>query len=82
MPKLNIIVSHHLTQDEEIKRIRNLLNEMKTKYTDKISNWYEEWEGHVGKVHFSAMGFTVSGTLMVKKSQVEICGSLPFAAIF
>jgi hypothetical protein len=82
LPKLDIIISHHLTQDETIKRISNLLNEMKMQYSDKISNWYEEWEGDMGKVHFSAMGLSVSGTLMVNKSQVEICGSLPFAAMF
>jgi hypothetical protein len=81
MPKLNMAVSHNLTQDEAVRRVRNLLNDVKTHFADKISDLHEEWDGNMGKFHFSAMGFPVSGTLTVKTSQVEISGNLPFAAI-
>ncbi len=81
MPKLNLAVSHSLTQDEALKRIKNLLSDVKTQFADKISDVHEEWDGNVGKFNFSAMGFPVSGTLTVKTSQVEISGHLPFAAI-
>ena len=81
MPKLNMAVSHRLTQDEAVKRVMNLIKEMKTQFADKINDLHEEWNGNVGKFHFSAMGFPVSGTLTVKTSQVEISGNLPFAAM-
>ena len=81
MPKLNMAVSHKLTQDEAVKRIKNLLNEVKTRHADKISDLHEEWDGNMGKFRFSAMGFHVSGTLTVNASQVEISGNLPFAAM-
>ena len=74
-------VSHNLTQDEAVKRVKNLLNDVKTQFADKISDLHEEWDGHTGRFHFSAMGFPVSGTLTVKTSQVEISGNLPFAAM-
>jgi len=80
MPKVNVAVPHSLTQDEAVKRIRNLLNDVKAQFADKISDLHEEWDGNMGKFSFSAMGFPVSGTLTVKTAQVEISGDLPFAA--
>jgi hypothetical protein len=81
MPKLNMAVSHSLTQDEAVERVKTLLNDVKTQFTDKISDLYEEWDGNMGKFRFSVMGFPVSGTLTVKTSQVEISGNLPLAAM-
>jgi hypothetical protein len=81
MPKLNMAVSHSLTQEEAIKRIMKLLDDTKTKFSHKISDLHEEWDGHTGKFNFSAMGFPVSGTLTVKATQVHISGNLPFAAM-
>jgi hypothetical protein len=81
MPKLNMTVSHSLTQDEAVKRIKNLFNDVKTQFADKISDLHEEWDGNTGKFNFSAMGFPVSGTLTVMSSQVDISGNFPFAVM-
>ncbi len=81
MPKLGLAVSHSLTQEEAVKRIRDLLNEVKTQFAGKISDLHEEWDENTGTFDFSAMGFPVSGTLTVQASQVEISGNLPFAAM-
>ena len=81
MPELKMAVSHDLSQDEAIRRIKNLLNDVKTRFADQISDLHEEWDGNAGTFHFSAMGFPVSGTLTVKTSQVEISGDLPLAAM-
>ena len=82
MAKLNMAVSHHLTQDEATRRIKSLLGEVKSQFADKISDLREEWNGNAGKFSFSAMGFAVSGTLIVKPAEVELSGNLPFAASF
>ena len=82
MPKINMAVAYSLTQDEAVKRIKNLLNDVKTQFADKIDDLHEEWGGNMGTFNFSAMGFPVSGTLTVKTSQVDISGNLPFAAMF
>lgn len=81
MPKLNMTVSHKLSQDEALLRIKRLLGEVKVDLVDKISNLQEDWRGNKGTFSFSAMGFRVSGVLTVHKSKVELAGKLPFAAI-
>lgn len=82
MARFNMTISHRLTQDEAVKRIKTLLGEVKNQFADKISNLREEWDGDTGTFSFSAMGFSVSGTLTVKSSEVELSGNLPFAAAF
>jgi hypothetical protein len=82
MPKLDIVVAHRLTQAEAEKRIRNMLDDLKTRHAGQMSGYREEWDDCCGKIRFSSMGFTVSGTLKVKQSQVEISGGLPLAAVF
>lgn len=81
MPKINMAVPHSLTEDEAVRRIKTLLIDVKTQFADKIGDLHEEWDGAMGTFNFSAMGFPVSGTLSVKKSQVDISGNLPFAAM-
>ncbi len=82
MPKLNMKVSHGLGQDEATKRIKKLLSQMKTELTDKVTNLQESWEGNIGTFSFSAMGFGISGSLIIKPTEVELDGKLPFAAMF
>jgi hypothetical protein len=80
MAKFNMAVPHKLSQDEALRRIKALLGEVKMQFSDKISDLREEWDGNTGKFSFSAMGFSVSGTLTVNPSGVELSGNLPFAA--
>lgn len=82
MPKLNMTVSHQLPQDEALRRIKSLLREVKTQFADKISNLNEQWDGNAGRFSFSAIGFSISGTLTVRDDEVELSGNLPFAAMF
>ena len=74
-------VSHRLTQDEAVKRIKGLLADVKTQFADKLGDLHEDWDGNLGKFKFTAMGLPMSGTLAVKSSQIEITGDLPFAAM-
>lgn len=80
MPKLNMSVPHRLPQDEALNRIKRLLGQVKQQYADKISDLREDWEDNIGTFSFSAMGFSVLGTLNVTPSAVELTGNLPFAA--
>lgn len=81
MPKFNLKISHHLTEDEALKRIKNLLRDTKIQFADKINNLNEDWEGKKGKFSFSVIGFSVSGILEVDSSKAEISGNLPYAAM-
>lgn len=82
MASLNITLQHRLAQEEALARVKRLLGELKVSHADKISNLQERWNGNVGSFSFTAMGFSVSGTLTVKPSTVELTGKLPFAANF
>ncbi len=81
MPSLNISVSHRLPQDEALTRIKSLLSQVKTQFADKISDLRESWNGNTGTFSFSAMGFSVSGTLTVRDSEIALESRLPFAAL-
>jgi hypothetical protein len=81
MPKISLSIAHALPPAEACARLKNLLNEVKAQNADKISDLHEEWDGHSGKFRLLAAGFRVSGAVIVKESQVDITGDLPFAAI-
>lgn len=79
MPALEINVTHHLPQEEALKRIQHLLEEVKKDHGDKISNLQEQWNANTGTFSFSAMGFDIAGTVTVTPAVVEIRGKIPFA---
>src|SRR3954451_255472 len=82
MPTINLSVPHHLSQDDAIKRIKQLLDKLKTEHADRISDLREDWAGNVGTFSFSALGFAVSGTAAVTPTDVQLSANLPFAASF
>jgi hypothetical protein len=82
MAKLNMKFPHQLSQEDALKRSRGLLDEVKNQFADQISNLSEKWEENTCQFSFSVKGFSVSGTLTVKPSEVELSGDLPWAATF
>lgn len=80
MVKSTISVSHRLSQDEAIRRIKTLLGKAKEQHGDKISNLREDWSYNVGKYSFTVMGYSLSGVLTVNYSSVELVGEYPDAA--
>lgn len=82
MPGFHVSVAHNLTQEEAVRRMQNLLRDVKAEFADKIGDLREVWDGHIGTFRFSAMGMPVDGILTVNPEQVDIAGNLPFAAMF
>jgi hypothetical protein len=82
MAKLNMKFLHQLSQEDALKRSRGLLDEVKNQFANQISNLSEKWEKNTCQFSFSVKGFSVSGTLTVKPSEVELFGDLPWAATF
>ncbi|MGA2678328.1 MAG: polyhydroxyalkanoic acid system family protein [Sedimentisphaerales bacterium] len=80
MPTFNVLVPHELPQDEAMKRVKKALADLKTQFADKIKDLCEDWNGNACEFHLSAMGFSGSGTMIVKPLAVEISGNLPFLA--
>lgn len=82
MPTLKVNIPHRLREEEALRRIKDLLGEVKNQFADKISDLREEWNGNAGIFSFSAMGLPVSGMLTVRGDEVELSGELPFVASF
>jgi|SRR6516162_10209420 hypothetical protein len=79
MASLDFSIPHKLTQDEALKRIKNLLNDAKRDHADLISNLQENWEENKGTFSFSAKGYDVSGELIVNPNSIDIHSNVPFA---
>lgn len=80
MPEQTISIPHRLAQDEAVMRFKEYIANAKERYADVIMDVHDEWNDHTCIFRFSAMGFSVSGTLCVRSSEVEILGKLPLAA--
>lgn len=80
MPKMKVNVAHQLGRDEALKRVQNLLTDMKQQYGDKVTDLEENWTDAGGTFSMKAMGFKLSGTLDVSDSEMRLDGDLPWAA--
>lgn len=79
MAKLDMAITHSLTQEDALARIKGLLGDVKVKFADMITDLSEEWDGSSGKFSFKAKGMAVSGKLTVESSAVKISSEeLPF----
>ena len=81
MTRFETVVGHSLPEDEAIRRIKNELAGLKTQFEGKISGLEESWEGNTCKFSLSIKGFSGSGTMIVKQSEIEIAGELPFFTV-
>jgi putative polyhydroxyalkanoate system protein len=82
MPRITLETSHHLGQDEALKRLREKFDSARSQYGSQVRNLNEEWTDHTLNFNFSAMGMGVSGTVKVEDRAVKLDAELPFAASF
>ena len=80
MPKMSVNVPHRLGQVEALSRVQGMIGHLKQRYGDQISDLREEWNGNSGTFSLKAMGFNVSGRLVVTEGAVEMDGDLPLMA--
>jgi hypothetical protein len=81
MPNLNMVIPHQLSQDEALKRIKEMLNKLKAENPDKINDIKEKWIGYSGEFSFTAQSFLFSGTITVEPNQVNLDATLPLMAM-
>lgn len=79
MSNLSMTIPHELPKEEALRRIRGLLQNLKTEHAGLISDVKEEWNNDEGKFAFSAKGFDISGIIKVTASDVDIDAKVPFA---
>lgn len=81
MPNLNISVPHKLSPDEALMRVKNAITQIMADYQSVIKNPTEKWNGQVGEFSAKVMGMSISVTLWVNGSEVNISGNYPLAGI-
>jgi hypothetical protein len=81
MPTLILSVSHQHSQDEAMRRIQAAVTQAKAKYSDKINEMSDSWDGYIGNFEVSGKGQKASGTVAVNRSDVSVKLRLPLAAL-
>lgn len=74
-----ISIPHNLSQQEALSRIKNFLTKLKHEQKDKVSGIKEDWQDETCIFQFTALGFTISGSLTVHPLSIDIDSKLPFA---
>jgi putative polyhydroxyalkanoic acid system protein len=80
VPKMTVVVPHHLTQDEALARIKGLIERLKQQHGGEVSDLRENWNGYVGTFSGKSRGMSLSGTIAVRPHDVEVSGQLPLLA--
>ncbi len=81
MPEITISTPHQLSKKDALERIQRTIQNLKKEHENSIQDLQENWNENAGNFSFRAMGFSVSGTIIVKSSAVELSGKMPFLAL-
>ena len=72
-------IAYSLPQQEALSRIKDLFIRLRHEQKDKLSNVKENWQHGTCAFQFTALGFTVSGSLTIHSSTIELNAKLPYA---
>ena len=78
---MKIKVLYKLEKAEAIKRIKNLITELKKEHKGQISEVKEKWNLDKANFGFKMSGFKITGTIVINPKDIIINGKLPFIAI-
>lgn len=78
--KLDVSVTHRLSQDEAVRRVKALFDKAKTEHAGKLGELHEQWDKHVGYFRASLRGMSGSATVSVVPGRVIVSCDLPAVA--
>jgi hypothetical protein len=81
MPALKLNFPHQLGREAAQERLQTLLEKVKHRYGDQVSNLRESWTGNVLDFGFTTYGFGIQGNMTVEENEVRLDGQIPFAAM-
>lgn len=80
---MKIEIPHQHSKEVAQQKIKDLLQGLKEKYSDKINNIEEKWEGDTNSFKLGVGPFSTSGNIQVNDKNVDIELSIPmFAGMF
>ncbi len=81
MPELNFTIPHALGREEAARRLKSLLDRVKERHQDRVSNLEEEWLESGLRFKFTTFGFKIAGLTTVTGDALQADVDLPFAAM-
>jgi hypothetical protein len=81
MPSIKFSVPHNLGQEVAVARLTDLIDRIKSRYGDQVSDLQEQWQGPVLAFGFKTYGFNVTGRMTVQPASVDFDCQIPLAAL-
>jgi hypothetical protein len=80
MPAFSTTVPHPLDQQAAVAKLKDLMQQLQTKYSDAASDVKGQWNGNVLDFSLKVMGFAITGKVTVEDKLARVEGNLPLAA--
>jgi putative polyhydroxyalkanoic acid system protein len=80
VPKLTVVVPHQLTQDQALARIKGLIDRLRQRHGDQVTDLQEQWNGYTGTFSGKSRGMQLAGMIAVRPHDIEVSGQLPLLA--
>jgi hypothetical protein len=71
-PLISVSVTHALSRDEALSRVKKLGEELKKQFAGEISGLQEQWDGYVGHLAGTARGQKATLDIHVENKSVKI----------
>ena len=78
--KLDVSLTHRLSQEEAVQQVKNLIEKTKKEHAEKLSEFQEEWNGNNVRLNASANGMSGSAAITVASGRISVSCELPAAA--
>lgn len=75
--EFEVSVPHHLSQEDAMKRIKSLVNELKTRFGRQVTDVHEEWTKNSCNFSMKLKMFRLAGSIEVEPKVVVIKGTMP-----
>jgi hypothetical protein len=72
-----VTVPHSLSEEEALRRVQGLLQDLRKIYATQISDVREEWNGGSCKFSLKMFVFRIQGSIDVTSRAVEVRGKMP-----
>lgn len=76
--EFEVSVPHRLSQEDALKRIMSLVEELKTRFGGQVTEIHEEWTDNSCKFSMKLKMFRLAGSIVVEPKVVVIRGTMPF----
>jgi hypothetical protein len=75
--EFEVSVPHHLSQEDALKRIMSLVEELKTRFGGQVTEIHEEWSDNSCHFSMKLKMFRLAGSILVEPKVVVIRGTMP-----